>query len=217
TDPTGLPPRGFVSCLQNHDQVGNRAFGQRLHHQIDLAPWRAASALLLCSPATPLLFMGQEWAASSPFLFFTDHHGELGRQVTEGRRREFRHFSAFTDPATRERIPDPQAAATFEASRLDWSERQRPPHAGVLALYRELLQLRRTEPALRATSRDSYAVTAVGDSTLALLRRAADGPALLLVCRLRGSGRIGLSDLPLLREHSAPRWDIVLTTEDTAF
>jgi maltooligosyltrehalose trehalohydrolase len=217
TDPQGLPPRSLVVCLQNHDQVGNRALGQRLHHQVDLAAWRAASALLLCSPATPLLFMGQEWAASSPFLFFTDHHRDLGRRVTEGRRHEFRHFSAFADPATRERIPDPQAVATFEASRLDWSERARPPHAGVLALYRELLRLRRTEPALRATGRDSYAVTAIGDSALALLRRASDGPALLLVCRLRGSGPVRVSDRPLLREYLGRRWDLVLTTEEALY
>ncbi|HEU0302613.1 MAG TPA: malto-oligosyltrehalose trehalohydrolase, partial [Longimicrobium sp.] len=113
TPAEGLPPRAFVHCIQNHDQVGNRAFGDRLTESVPLAVYRAASALLLLSPCTPLLWMGQEWAASTPFQYFTDHPAELGKLVTEGRRREFGRFSAFADPAVRERIPDPQAASTF--------------------------------------------------------------------------------------------------------
>jgi maltooligosyltrehalose trehalohydrolase len=145
--PRGTPPSHFdrdrfVFCIQNHDQIGNRAFGDRLHHQCDAAAWRAASVLLLMAPETPLLFMGQEWAASSPFQFFTDHHEELGRAVTIGRRSEFARFKAFSDPATRDRIPDPQAAETFLRSKLDWTEIDREPHAAVLNLYRDLLHLR---------------------------------------------------------------------------
>ena len=119
THPAGISPSQFVICIQNHDQIGNRAFGERLNHQIDPAMYRAASALLLTAAQTPLLFMGQEWAASSPFLYFTDHHPELGALVTEGRRREFRHFTAYTDPNIRTRIPDPQATATFWTSKLN--------------------------------------------------------------------------------------------------
>src|SRR5260370_33168884 len=103
--------------------------GEVLQHQIDLAAYRSASVLLLCSPATPLLFMGQEWAASTPFLFFTDLDPRLGQKVTEGRRKEFKHFSAFSDARERERIPDPQAQSTFLAIRLIWEEREREPHA----------------------------------------------------------------------------------------
>jgi maltooligosyltrehalose trehalohydrolase len=106
TDPSGIPLHRFVFCLQNHDQVGNRAFGDRLHHQVDLAAYRAAAALLLCAPETPLLFMGQEWAASSPFLYFTDHEPELGSKVTEGRRSEFSAFPAFADPTGHPRAAD---------------------------------------------------------------------------------------------------------------
>jgi maltooligosyltrehalose trehalohydrolase len=215
TDPSAVPPRSFVVCLQNHDQVGNRAFGERLNQQIDLADYRAASMLLLCTPGTPLLFMGQEWAASSPFLFFTDHHSDLGRRVTQGRRREFRHFSAFTDPKVRETIPDPQALATFEASRLDWSERQRPPHDGVLRLYQELLRLRHTEPALQATGRDSYAVTAAGESAVALLRKAPDRSSLLVLCQMRQGGRIAPGDLALPQKEAS--WQLILSTEDSSF
>ena len=154
TDPVGIEPWKFTICLQNHDQVGNRAFGDRLHHQVDLAAYRAATALLLTCPQTPLLFMGQEWAASAPFLYFTDHDEDLGKIVTEGRRREFRHFLAFVDPEAREKIPDPQAVSTFETSRLDWSELEREPHASTFRLYRALLGLRRSEPALRANVAD---------------------------------------------------------------
>ena len=150
SDPTGLPLERLVVFLQNHDQIGNRAFGDRMHAGLDPAVWRAASALLLLLPETPLLFMGQEWAASTPFLYFTDHHSELGRLVTEGRRREFAAFAAFADPARRERIPDPQAESTFAASRLRWDERTQEPHASTWRWYQRLLWLRRTHPALAA-------------------------------------------------------------------
>ncbi|MGE5813783.1 MAG: malto-oligosyltrehalose trehalohydrolase, partial [Acidobacteriota bacterium] len=142
TDPSGIPLRKFIICLQNHDQVGNRAFGDRLHHTVGLPAFRAASALLLFAPETPLLFMGQEWAASTPFRYFTDHGEELGKQIVHGRRREFEKFSHFRDLATRERIPSPQARETFESSRLDWGEREREPHRGVWHLYRRCLELR---------------------------------------------------------------------------
>jgi maltooligosyltrehalose trehalohydrolase len=203
----------MIFCLQNHDQIGNRPFGRRLHHQIDPALFRALSALLLFAPETPLLFMGQEWATGSPFLFFTDHHPELGRLVTEGRRREFSRFQAFADEETRARIPDPQAASTFEASRLDWDERVLPPHAGMLELYRALLRLRRTEKALEAGTRCN--VIELDDDGVALVRADAGGAALLLVAWLGGSGayehdRQGLT-IP------GHRWNLVLSTEEPRF
>lgn len=105
-------------CIQNHDQIGNRAMGERLNHQLSPHLYKTASALLLLIPATPMLFQGQEFSSSSPFQYFTDHNAELGKLVTEGRRREFGKFKAFNDPATREKIPDPQAQTTFENSKL---------------------------------------------------------------------------------------------------
>ena len=137
-----LPSTAFVDFLQNHDQVGNRAFGERLGALAPEAAVRAATAVLLLAPAIPLLFMGEEWAASTPFLFFTDFGGELARAVTEGRRCEFRAWPSFADPATRDRIPDPQDPATMRASALRWDERARPQHTAMLALHRELLALR---------------------------------------------------------------------------
>jgi maltooligosyltrehalose trehalohydrolase len=142
TSTKGLTPESRIFCLQNHDQVGNRALGERLSTQIDAAEYRAATALLLLAPETPLLFMGQEWAASEPFLFFTDHAEPLGRQVTEGRRREFSKFAAFTDPASRDKIPDPQARDTFLRSKLDWGVRLQADHAACWRWYQALLQWR---------------------------------------------------------------------------
>ena len=143
TSSDGLKPDSRVICIQNHDQVGNRAFGERLTTQIGLPEYRAASALLLLSPGTPLLFMGQEWAAPEPFLYFTDHSEPLGRMVTEGRRREFAHFEAFTNPKDIEKIPDPQAKETFQRSKLDWSKQSSDNHAACWRWYQALLQLRR--------------------------------------------------------------------------
>jgi len=139
TDPKGVPLPRCVYYIQNHDQVGNRPHGERLHHEISLPAYRAATALLLFLPQTPLLFMGQEWAASTPFQFFTDHHEELGRQVTKGRRKEQRHVAGFDGPG-----PDPQAEATFKQSVLSWDEVPEPPHSHMLTLYQELLALRPT-------------------------------------------------------------------------
>jgi len=140
---TTLPPSAFVSFLQNHDQVGNRAFGERLSMLADAARIDAALACLLLSPQVPMLFAGEEFAASTPFLFFCDFAGELAEAVSRGRRAEFARFAAFADEAARERIPDPEAVTTFLASKLRWDERDDAAHAARLALVRELLALRR--------------------------------------------------------------------------
>ena len=198
TDPSMLEPEQFVHCIQNHDQVGNRAAGDRLHHMLPPETWRAVSALLLLAPGTPLIFMGQEWAATAPFQYFTDHHEALGRLVREGRRNEFRDFPGFQGRS--EDIPDPQAEQTFAASRLDWEERDRPPHAGVLELYRTLLRLRRSE---RLFHTDALAVDS---QTVALT---SDRSALIV--RLKDSGRVTLP------ASLAGPWQVRLTTEDSAF
>ncbi len=142
TSPDGLSHESRLFCIQNHDQIGNRAFGERLSTQVSRAAVYAASALLLLAPEIPLLFMGQEWAAPEPFLFFTNHHDELGRLVTEGRRKEFEHFAAFSDESRRESIPDPQAEETFLQSKLDWSVRKTPDHAACQRWYQQLLHIR---------------------------------------------------------------------------
>lgn len=198
----GLAPSAFVHCLQNHDQVGNRALGERLGHDVSPAAFRAMSALLLLSPYTPLLFMGQEWNASTPFLYFTDHNEELGRLVTEGRRKEFAGFTRFAG----EQVPDPQAEDTFARSRLDWSEAQKPGHSGIRALYRELLRLRATEPALKDARRGTYDARAVGQEALVLERRGG-GQVLQVLLGLRGKVEHGVPpDAEVVLWSEAPRF-----------
>ena len=137
-----LPPTAFVGFLQNHDQIGNRALGERITVLASPDAVRAATAVLLLSPALPLLFMGEEWAAPEPFLFFSDLGPELGPLVSEGRRREFARFPQFADAATRERIPDPQAESTFRRSVLDWSHAGAAVHKDWLGFHQALLALR---------------------------------------------------------------------------
>ncbi|MCW5833877.1 MAG: malto-oligosyltrehalose trehalohydrolase [Labilithrix sp.] len=145
---TGIARERLVTCVQNHDQVGNRALGERLSALCSRDAYAAAVLLALFVPSTPLIFMGQEWAASTPFLYFTAHEGELGAAVSRGRREEFASFAAFADPALRERIPDPEAPSTFEASRLRWEEAAGADHARALDLHRAMLHLRRGDPVL---------------------------------------------------------------------
>ena len=140
TPSADLPPTAFVLFLQNHDQIGNRAFGDRLTASVAPQALEAAIALQLLCPQIPLIFMGEETASMSPFQFFTDHHGELAQAVREGRRREFASFAAFSDPARRATIPDPNASETFERSRPQSDVDRGTDHA---VFYRRLLALRR--------------------------------------------------------------------------
>jgi maltooligosyltrehalose trehalohydrolase len=208
TDPARVPLRSAVICLQNHDQIGNRALGERLHHQVSAAAWRSAVAVLLTAPMTPLLFMGQEWAASTPFLFFSDFEPALGDAVRTGRRREFAAFPAFATAEGAAKIPDPQAAGTFEQSRLRWTERGGAEHAGILSLHRDLLQLRRARTALRGSDELSSMAQALDAGSIAFSR--GDGrDRLLVVARLAGDGPVRVDD--------ALNWRTLLSTEDARY
>jgi maltooligosyltrehalose trehalohydrolase len=138
----GRPPRGvtadqMVVCAQNHDQIGNRARGERLSMLLEVSQLKAIAALTLLSPFVPLLFQGEEWGATTPFLYFTDHQDpELGRLIAEGRAREFESFTWAGE------IPNPQAPATFERSKLAWAELAEPRHADLLKWHRRLIALR---------------------------------------------------------------------------
>ncbi|MGQ0699857.1 MAG: malto-oligosyltrehalose trehalohydrolase [Panacagrimonas sp.] len=140
-----LPPNRFILFLQNHDQIGNRALGERLGVLAHPHALRAAIALQLLSPQTPLLFMGEEWGSRTPFLFFTDFHDELAEAVRTGRRKEFACFPAFSDESKREQIPDPNALDTFTRSMPAFTESAHGEHAVVFAYYRNLLSLRRQQ------------------------------------------------------------------------
>lgn len=143
-EPTnGLPPTAFVSFLQNHDQIGNRAFGERIITIAEPRAVRAAAAVLLLAPSPPMLFMGEEFGTQTPFLFFCDFEKDLAAAVTAGRRNEFARFARFSDPEMRRGIPDPNAEGTFQASRLDWNDLQQTVHQEWLTFYRQLIALRR--------------------------------------------------------------------------
>ncbi len=173
---TGLSGHRFVGCLQNHDQVGNRAHGDRFGQLVSLGRLEIGAALVMTSPFVPLLFQGEEWGASSPFLYFTDHRDpELGEAVKRGRREEFVAFG--WEP---EEIPDAQAEETFRRSKLDWDEVARPPHNEILEWYRSLSSLRRRFPDLNDGRLDSTSVQFDSDAQWLVVRRG----CIRIVCNL---------------------------------
>ncbi|AMA46157.1 malto-oligosyltrehalose trehalohydrolase [Pseudomonas alabamensis] len=175
-EPSGhLPPSAFVLFLQNHDQVGNRALGERLTRLCTPEALRAATTLLLLSPMIPLLFMGDEQGSRSPFLFFTDHHDELADAVREGRRAEFKGFAAFESSEDREQIPDPNDPKTFEASR---PLTDTPAAEEWQALYRTLLELRRKHVVPSLPGIKSEGVTVLTDKALSACWRLENGDQL---------------------------------------
>lgn len=217
TDCAHLSPESFVHCISNHDQTGNHAFGERLSHRILPSARRAADALLCLTPYTPMLFMGQEWAASTPFLFFTDHHPDLGRLIVEGRRDEFRHFAAFREPAALEKLPNPQAITTFEASKLVWEERERAQHAQTLALYTECLHLRARHVELRPRGRRSWKVCSLAIGVGAL-RFEAELTIWLVVFDLQGGheGTMEHEEI-FVRPAGFGSWRCLLSTNESRF
>ncbi|WP_055326525.1 malto-oligosyltrehalose trehalohydrolase [Ralstonia solanacearum] len=184
-EPSGfLPPTAFVLFLQNHDQVGNRAFGERLTCLAHPDALHAAQALLLLSPQIPLLFMGEEWGCLRPFLYFTSHHGTLAEAVREGRRREFAKFAAFADPHQRERIPDPNDAHTFLASQPGSADPSLPEHLDWLNRTQGLLALRHARIVPRLPGARALDAVPLG-ATGALARwRLGDGSVLTLAINL---------------------------------
>ncbi|MFV0622994.1 malto-oligosyltrehalose trehalohydrolase [Sphingomonas sp. ac-8] len=175
-----LPPSAFVSFLQNHDQIGNRAMGERLTLLADPDKLRAATALLLLGPQIPLLFMGDSEGSEAPFLFFTDFHDELADAVREGRRKEFAKFAAFADPEARARIPDPNARSTFDQSRPEPG----PAAAECRALYAELLALRHAHIVPRLKGAQSLGAEAIGDAAVVARWRMGDDATLTIALNL---------------------------------
>lgn len=217
-----LPPGAFVNFLQTHDQIGNRACGERLGQLAPAAAVEAATTLLLLAPQTPLLFMGEEFAAATPFLYFCDFAGELAQAVTEGRRREFAAFARFADPAERAHIPDPNDAATFRASRLDWACLDAATHAACHARVRHLLAVRRRELVPRLGDAPlPVQVARLGERhrSMRLVWTLADGSLLTLTANLSGAtidgvlpawGRQLAGTLPAEAEQgeSLPPWTV---------
>ncbi|NYD89586.1 malto-oligosyltrehalose trehalohydrolase [Sphingomonas melonis] len=175
-----LAPTRFVAFLQNHDQVGNRALGERLTMLTDTARLRAATALLLLGPQVPMLFMGDTEGSETPFLFFTDFHNELADAVRKGRRKEFAKFDAFADPAARERIPDPNAPDTFERSRPEPG----PDAHGWRTLIRDLIALRQSAIVPHLAGTRAIGAEATGEAAVTARWRLGDGSVLTIALDL---------------------------------
>ena len=206
-----LPPTAFVIFLQNHDQIGNRALGERLGHIVKTEhALRAATAVLLLAPSPPMLFMGEEWNAPEPFPYFCDFEPELATKVREGRKNEFQHFERFRDPAHSGSLPDPTIAATMQSARLDWSKLTLEGHEDWLDLYRRLLMIRQRDivpliPEIRfgaCSKLEAGAAFAVDwalseGSVLHLIANLADEPARLVG---RTAGRLIYATHPNIRQ-----------------
>jgi len=192
-----LPPAAFVAFIQNHDQIGNRAFGERLGMIAAADALRAITALYLLLPQVPLLFMGEEWHSARPFQFFCDFGAQLADSVRQGRRAEFEHFAAFRDPGARARIPDPGAEATFLDSKLDWETLAEPAHAAVLRWYTELLAVRRHHIApLLPTIRRGGDYRLLAPGAVNVQWRTTLGAQLTAAVNLRAEPTTGFDELP---------------------
>jgi malto-oligosyltrehalose trehalohydrolase len=184
-----LPPLAFIAFIQNHDQVGNRAFGERLNAITSPEAMRAVAAVYLLLPQIPMLFMGEEWAAAQPFPFFCDFDEELAEAVRKGRRQEFAKFPEFQDEKARERIPDPTAEETFESAKLAWGDHAREPHAQWLTWYRRILAVRRDEivPRLADVKGDAGQYEVLGEGAVCVRWRLGDRSRLTLAGNLSAS------------------------------
>lgn len=195
-----LPPTAFIGFIQNHDQIGNRAFGERLTALAPAHVVRAVAAMVLLAPQIPMLFMGEEWAASQPFPFFCDFGPDLAEAVRTGRREEFARFPEFRDPAARERIPDPIGEGTFLSARLAWEDRRRAPHDGWLDWYRRILAVRRAEivPRLAGIPGHAGEYEMHGEKGLGVRWRLGDGSRLHLLANPSGDD-LTVSSIPAER------------------
>ncbi len=208
------PASAFVFCIQNHDQVGNRPFGDRLHHDINADRYAVASTMMLFAPETPMLFMGQEFSVSTPFLYFTDHPEELGKLVTNGRRQEFSGFSIFDDPALTQSIPDPQAESTFYSSKLKLEERQR--NAGIYELYKTLLALRHDDDVLKHNDWQKSHASAISAEMVAVHRWWGTEQRLLLA-NFGPEVRLTVKDVEAFAPMFSRPWNLILSTTGAQF
>ena len=188
-----LPPDAFLAFIQNHDQIGNRAFGDRISQFVSPEAVRAIAAVYLLLPQIPMLFMGEEWASSRPFPFFCDFEGDLADAVRKGRRQEFARFPEFRLPETRERIPDPLAEATFLSAKLDWDKADAEPHRSVLDWYKRILSVRhaRIAPLIARMGSHAGSYRLVGQSAVEVRWRTGAGAALALAANLKDAAESG--------------------------
>jgi maltooligosyltrehalose trehalohydrolase len=208
-------PARFVTFIQNHDQVANSGRGLRCHLLTSPGRYRAMTALFLLAPGTPMLFQGQEFAASSPFLFFADHNPDLARLVRRGRAKFLSQFRSLALPEMQACLPDPSNAATFESCKLDFSERH--SHRESYALHRDLLHLRREDPVFRAQRQRGVDGAVLGAQAFVLRYFAEDGHDRLLLVNLGRDLHLDPAPEPLLAPPEGKTWDIQWSSEDVRY
>ena len=206
------PAEGFVFFLQNHDQIANQLWGDRLHHKTSPGVHRALTALLLLAPQTPMLFMGQEFAASAPFLFFADFPpGELAGQIHRGRKEFLAQFPSYGSSHAQAAIADPCEPAVFERSKIDWSERER--HAEWYRLHRDLLRLRRADPVIAQQARDRVDGAVLGLSCFVLRYAGPEGGDRLLLINLGADHDYRPAPEPLLAPPAGRTWSLIYSSD----
>lgn len=206
-----LPPEQFVTFIENHDQVANSLRGQRIQELTTPGRLKAMTALLLLGPATPMLFQGQEFAASSPFLFFADHNAELNRLVARGRREFLEQFSSIASSECREIIANPGDAATFRCCKLDFRERER--HAGMYQLHKDLIRLRREAAPIRDATRGSYDGAVLGEEAFLLRFFGTKADDRLLLINLGRDLQLNPAPEPLLACTAGADWEVEWSSE----
>lgn len=215
TSTRGLEPWRLVQFLENHDQVANSRAGQRRHQQTSPGKHRAMTALWLLTPGTPLFFQGQEFNASAPFLFFSDHRANLARSVAQGRKDFLAQFASWSTPETQAALPDPGDPATFERCKLDFNERQ--THAAAYALHRDLLRLRREDPVFGRQEGGELDGAVLGDAALVLRWFNARHGDRLLVVNFGAERVVEVVPEPLLAPPARCRWHVLWTSEDLRY
>jgi maltooligosyltrehalose trehalohydrolase len=210
-----LCPAAFVHFIENHDQVANSATGQRCHQLASPARHRALAALTILMPGTPMLFQGEEFAASSPFLFFADHNPDLARLVRKGRAEFLKQFPSVALPEMQARLAAPDDPATFERCKLDHSERERNSH--VYALYRDLIRLRRGDPVLRAPQRGQFDGAVLSNEAFLLRYFGGANPDRLLIVNLGRDLHLDPAPEPLLAPPEETMWQVHWSSEDPRY
>ena len=210
-----LPATAFVSFLENHDQVANTVLGKRLHQLSSPGRYRALTALTLLGPATPLLFQGQEFASSAPFLYFADHGTHLREPIRDGRREFLGQFPSALDPEMQQLVPDPGDERTFHACRLDLSERQR--HHEAYALHQDLLSIRKNDPGIAAAATERIDGAVLSPDVFLLRYGGAGEHARLLVINLGADVAPRPIPEPLLAPPPGRRWTLMWSSESAKY
>lgn len=211
----GLPACSSIVFLQNHDQVGNTFHGDRVHGNAAPGRYRALMALTLLGPQTPMLFMGQEFAASAPFMFFADHNAELAALVHKGRREFLSQFRAYADEATLQLVPAPHDESTFMSSKLDWRETEH--HAEVLAFHRDLIQLRACDPVISQQDGTKLDGATLSEQAFVLRWFDAEHGDRLLIVNLDRELPLTPPSEPLLAPSVASNWQLLWSSEDPRY